>query len=67
MCPDYPVVSYTVSVGIKGSTENITTLTSDVTNVSTFTLLQDSRYVYTLVLANEFGNSSRSAPVEISK
>ena len=68
VCLDYPTISYSVSAMMLGDDSNSTALVgsgSSNTAVSISGLVPDSRYMYTVIETNEFGNSSVSAPVEI--
>ena len=66
MCPDYPVLSYTVVVEDAGGAE-IALVTTNTTNISIDGLAEDMRYTYHIIATNQFGNSSDSNPVDICK
>ena len=66
MCPDYPVLSYTVVMEDDGGSP-IEQVTDSSTTISISGLTEDLSYSYHIIGSNQFGNSRESAPVQFCK
>ena len=64
MCPDYPVLSYTVVLEDAGGAQRAM-VTGNSTDIRVDGLAEDMGYTYHIRAANQFGNSDDSSPVEI--
>ena len=66
VCPDYPVLSYTVVLENAGDAQRAT-VTGNHTNIRIDGLAEDLNFTYYIRAANQFGNSSTSSPVKFCK
>ena len=66
VCPDYPVLSYTVVLEDAGGAQR-TMVTGNSTDINIDGLAEDMGYTYHIRAANQFGNSNDSSPVKLCK
>ena len=69
MCPEYPVLNYTLVVvnSEGGITTQISQAPGDVVNIAISGLREDTCYIYQVLATNQFGNSNPSISVEVCK
>ena len=66
MCPDYPVLSYTVVLEDADGAQRAM-VTGNSTNIRVDGLAEDMGYAYHIRAANQLGNSDDSSPVGFCK